>query len=151
MAILNDTKYTGRLHIELKDENGAVKETRDIDNLVVTTGLNWIAGRLYDTSIPSQISHIAVGTGTTAAAAGDTALGSESHREALDSTTVSTNTVTWVASLEAGEGTAALTEAGLFNAASGGTMVARVVYDVINKGANDSLSISWTLTASASS
>lgn len=150
MAILNGTEYKGRLHIELKDESGKVKETRDIDNLVVTTGLGWIAGRLYDTGSPAQVSHIAVGTGTTAAAAGDTALGTESHREALDSTTVSTNTVTWVASLEAGEGTAALTEAGLFNAASGGTMIARTVFDVINKGASDSLSISWVLTASAS-
>lgn len=150
MSILNGTKYTGRLHIELKDESGAVKETRDIDNLVVTSGLGWIAGRLYDTSIPDQVSHIAVGTGSTAAAAGDTALGTESHREALDSTTVSSNTVTWVSSLEAGDGTGALTEAGLFNAASGGTMIARTVFSVINKGASDTLSISWVLTASAS-
>jgi hypothetical protein len=95
------------------------------------------------------MTHMAVGTGTTAAAAGDTALGSESHREALDSTTVTSNAIAYVSSFEAGEGTGALTEAGIFNAASAGTMLCRTVFDVVNKGANDTMSITWTITITA--
>ena len=82
----------------------------------------------------SVMSHMALGSGTTAAAAGDTDLGSIlGSREALDSTTVSTNTITYVASFEAGDGTGAVTEAGIFNASTGGTMLCRVVFSEINK------------------
>ena len=105
---------------------------------------------MYDTGIPDDMSHMAIGTGTTAAAAGDTALGTQSAIVALTSTTVSTNTVQYVASFPAGTpaSAAAITEAGLFNAASSGTMLARVVFDEVNKGTADSLTITWTVTIS---
>ena len=149
--IIDNMKAKGRLNIVLKDQDGNVKDQREVDNLVVTTGLNWIAARMYDTGSPAQMSHMAVGSGTTAAAAGDTDLGSIlGSREALDSTTVSTNTVQYVSSFEAGDGTGAITEAGIFNAATSGTMLCRTVFDVVNKGANDTLSITWTITISAS-
>lgn len=149
--IIDNMKAKGRLSIVLKDANGNVKDQREVDNLVVTSGLNWIAARMYDTGIPDEMSHMAVGSGTTAAAAGDTDLGSIlGSREALDSTTVSTNTVQYVSSFEAGDGTGAITEAGIFNAATSGTMLCRTVFDVVNKGANDTLSITWTITISAS-
>jgi len=51
-----------------------------------------------------------------------------------------------VASWAAGDGTGALVEAGILNAASAGTLLARVVFSVINKGAADTLEITWTLT-----
>jgi hypothetical protein len=41
-----------------------------------------------------------------------------------------------------------LTEAGVFNAASGGTMFDRVVFPVVNKGADDSLTAVFTFTMS---
>jgi len=149
--IIDNMKAKGRLNIVLKDQNGNVKDQREVDNLVVTTGLNWIAARMYDTGSPDQMSHMAVGSGTTAAAAGDTDLGSIlGSREALDSTTVSTNTVQYVSSFEAGDGTGAITEAGIFNAATSGTMLCRTVFDVVNKGANDTLSITWTISLTAS-
>ena len=149
--IIENMKAKGRLNIVLKDQDGNVKDQREVDNLVVTTGLNWIAARMYDTGSPDEMSHMAVGSGTTAAAAGDTDLGSIlGSREALDSTTVSTNTVQYVSSFEAGDGTGAVTEAGIFNAATAGTMLCRTVFDVVNKAANDTLSITWTITLSAS-
>ena len=95
------------------------------------------------------MSYMAIGTGTTAAAAGDTTLGTELDRNALTSTTVSSNVTTYVASWAAGDGTGAITEAGIFNAASSGTMLARTVFDVVNKGANDSLTVTWSINISA--
>ena len=91
---------------------------------------------------------MSIGTGTTAAAASQTALVSESDRNALTSTTVSGATITYVASFGAGEGTGAITEAGLFNASSSGDMLCRTVFSVVNKGASDSMSISWAVTVS---
>jgi hypothetical protein len=146
--IKDNFKAKGRLNIVVKDAEGNVKDSREVDNLVVNTGLAYIASRMKDTT-DTAMTHMAVGTGTSAAAAGDTALGSESHREALDSTTVTSNAIAYVSSFEAGEGTGALTEAGIFNAASAGTMLCRTVFDVVNKGANDTMSVTWTITITA--
>jgi len=94
------------------------------------------------------MSHMAVGTGTTAAAAGQTALVTETDRNALTSTTVTNNAVAYVATWAAGDATAALTEAGIFDASSSGDMLARTVFSVVNKGASDSMTITWTVTVS---
>ena len=94
------------------------------------------------------MSHMAVGTDSSAAAAGDTALGTESGRVSLTSSTVSGNVITYVASFPAGTATAALTEAAILNASSGGTMLCRTVYATVNKSSSDSMSISWSITAS---
>ena len=41
-----------------------------------------------------------------------------------------------------------MVQAGLFNGASGGTMLARTVFAVVNKGEADSMTISWSVTIS---
>ena len=132
----------GRLTIAINDE-----VVQEINNLVVTTGKGYVASRMKDATA-TAMSHMAVGTGSTAAAAGDTALGNESARVALTSTTVSGADVVYVATFGAGTGTAALTEAAVLNASSSGTMLCRTVFAVVNKGASDSMTITWTVTAS---
>lgn len=145
--MIQDTiKMTGELKITVTNPEGNVTQETVIPNLVVSVGKNWIAGRMYDTGIPNEMSHMAIGTGTTAAAAGDTALGTEAGRVALTSTTVTTNSVAYVATFAAGTGTGAITEAGIFNAGTSGTMLCRTVFSVINKGAADTLGITWTVT-----
>jgi len=139
--IHDDLKLTGALTIAVNDE--IVQET---ENLVVTAGKNWVADRMNNAN--AVMSHMAVGTGTTAAAAGNTALVTETDRNALTSTTVTDNAVAYVATWAAGDATAALTEAGSFDAASSGDMLARTVFSVVNKGAADSMTITWTITVS---
>ena len=94
------------------------------------------------------MSHMSIGTGTTAAAAGNTTLVTELDRNALTSTTVTSNAVAYVCTWAAGDGTGAVTEAGLFNASSGGDMLCRTVFSVVNKGSADSMTITWTITVS---
>lgn len=132
----------GRLTIAINDEI-----VQEIDNLVVTTGKGYVASRMKDATA-TAMSHMAIGTGSTAAAVGDTALGGESARVALTSTTVSGADITYVATFGAGTGTAAITEAAVLNASSSGTMLCRTVFAVVNKGASDSMSVTWTVTAS---
>jgi hypothetical protein len=146
--MFNDAiKMTGNLKLVLTDEHGNVKQEEEIKNLVVTVGKNFIASRMKDATA-TAMTHMEVGTGTTAAAVGDTALQTPvaSSRVTLTSTTVTTNNVAYVATFPAGTGTGALTEAGLFNASSSGTMLCRTVFSVINKGAADTLGITWTVT-----
>jgi hypothetical protein len=140
------TKATGKLIVEIKDKQGNVKETRELENLVVDTGLAYIASRMNAT--PAIMSHMAIGTGTSAAASGNTTLGTEAARVALTSTTVTANAVAYVCSFAAGVGTGAITEGGILNAASGGTLLCRTVFSVVNKGASDSMTITWTVTIS---
>ena len=142
MKFQSGMEMKGRLTISLNDQ-----VVQEIDNLVVTAGKGYVASRMKDATA-TAMSHMAIGTGTTAAAAGQTALVSESARVALTSTTVSGADVTYVATFPAGTGTAAITEAAILNASSGGTMLCRTVFAVVNKGSSDSLSVTWVVTAS---
>lgn len=151
MSVSNNSAQltmTGRLTIEVHDELGVLKERREVPNIITTAGKTFIAASLAKTTTnsPAAMTHMAVGTSSTAAAVGDTALVAEAARVALTSTTPSTNTVQYVATFGAGVGTATLTEAGILNASSGGTLLARTVYTGIAKGASDSLTITWTVT-----
>lgn len=146
--MLHDTiKMTGGLKIVLTDESGQIKHEQEIKNLVVTAGKDFIASRMKDTT-KGAMSHMAIGSGTTAANVADTTLGTELGRVSLTSTTVTTNNVAYVATFPAGTGTGAVTEAGLFNDGSAGDMLCRTVFSVINKGAADTLGITWTVTVS---
>lgn len=146
--MLNDNlSATGKLKIELFDGFGNPKFSETVNNLVVTTGLSFIASRMRDASA-TTMSHMSVGAGTAAASLADTALGSELGRVALSSTSVTANAVTYSATFGAGVGTGAVTEAGLFNAASAGTLLCRTVFSVINKTAGDTLVITWVVTIS---
>lgn len=148
--INEDLKLRGDVAIVLKDKDGNVKDSREIHNLVVNAGLEFICSRMAGTSA-DVMSHMALGSDTTAAAAGQTDLLSIlGAREALDSTTASSNTITYVSSFEAGEGTGAVTEAGIFNAVTSGTMLCRTVFAVVNKAADDTMSVTWTITLTAS-
>ena len=142
----DNSKATGKLTVEIKNDKGVVVETREVKNLVVDDGLEFIADRMKNNS--TVMSHMAIGTGSTAAAASDTALGTEAARQALTSTTVTANAVAYVASFGAGTGTGAITEAGILNANSGGSLLCRTVFSVVNKGASDSMTITWTVTIS---
>ncbi len=148
MINTDELKITGSVNVVIHDESGKQKENFTIPNLVVDTGLAFIAARM-GTSPPTAMTHMGVGTGSTATAAGNTALGTPAGaRIALTSTTVTGAGIAYVATFGAGVSTGALTEAGIFNALTSGTMLCRTVFAVINKGANDTMTITWTITIS---
>ena len=148
MKIQSDMEMKGRLTIALNDE-----VVQEIENLVVTDGKEYVASRMKDATT-TAMSHMAIGTDNTAAAASQTGLGTESARVTLTSTTVGTagtadgNTITYVASFPAGTGTAGIEEAAILNASSGGIMLCRTVFPIINKSSSDSMTITWQITAS---
>ena len=142
MQFESNLAMKGRLTIAINDD-----VVQEIDNLVVTTGKGYVASRMKDATT-GVMSHMAIGTGSTAATVGDTALGGEAGRVALTSTAVSGADITYVATFPAGTGTAAITEAAVLNASSSGTMLCRTVFAVVSKQSNDSMTITWTVTAS---
>jgi hypothetical protein len=139
-------KARGELSIKLFGPDGKLKGEQNVPNLVVTTGKTFIAARMVGT--PTAMSHMAIGSGTTDPAIGDTVLQTELGRVSLTSSASAGAVVTYIASFGAGTGTGAVTEAGIFNASSGGTLLCRTEFATVNKGADDSMSITWTITVS---
>jgi hypothetical protein len=146
--IQDKMKPVGTLEIVLSDEHGNIKEVRKLKNIITTLGLGWIAARMGGVGggLPLEMSYMSIGTGTTAAVASQTTLVTESTRSPLSSTVVSAATVTYTATFGAGYGTGAVTEAGIFNDPAAGTMLNRTTFAAINKGASDTISITWVVT-----
>lgn len=151
-AIAAGLDISGEVEIILRGPDGREKARETVRNLVVTVGRNHIADQMAEQN-EAAMSHMAIGTGTTAALNTDTALITEIDRNALASTTqgsgAEANKVTYVCDWAAGDGTGAITEAGIFNSAAAGTMLCRTVFSVKNKGAGDTLTLTWVLTISA--
>lgn len=130
---------------------GAELARQEHHNLVVNAGLNLIRD-LLDGDAVAGLTHFAVGTGTTAVSASQTALITEVSRAAVTSRT--SNAQQLVVSYYLPSGTAngnTLAEAGIFNAASTGTMFARVkLSPTIIKTASIAVTFTWTINLGAS-
>jgi len=142
-TVLNDkTGIDYHMHLVLRDKDGNIKDERRVFNTVTTSGKNGAADQILAAPSLNKPTHMAIGTGSPAA----NALGTELDRNANTSKNRSGAVVTIVGDWAAGDGTGAITEAGTFDAASTGNMWMSASFSVINKGASDTLSISWTLT-----
>ena len=136
----------------LRDEAGRIKELREFDNVFTDVGDAHVADQMASTPGESVMSDMAVGTVTTTLVASDTQLGGEDNRNTLTSFTQGAggddNKVVYIGDWAAGDATGALTEAGIFNShtADSGTMLCAQTFSVINKGAADTLQITWTVT-----
>jgi len=135
----------GSIHIQLFGANNELIEERYIKNTVTPLGdayvADCVAGRTQ-----TQMSHMAIGTGTPSG----TGMGNELDRNALTSVTQGTgdndNDVVYVGDWAAGDGTGAITEAGIVNAATGGTFFVVGGFGVVNKGESDPFKVIWTIT-----
>ena len=152
MNIQENLKATGLVKVVHTNAAGEVLNTFEVPNLVVTAGKNHIAAKIAaTTNSPVAMTHMAIGTGSTSAAAGDTTLGTEGGRVALSGSVVSTNTITYTATFPAGTGTSTspgVQEAGIFNASSGGTMLCRTTFPSVAKASGDPIAITWVVTVS---
>lgn len=149
------TKARGEVKILVTDQNGHEKDRREIHNLVVDVGLEYIISRMVGTD-KDVMSHMAIGSDNTTTNAEEfTDLGSTlDTRKALTSTQIVdsgtgvNDSVRYNAAWFAGESTGAVVEAGIFNDGTigQGDMLARTTFPVVNKGADDILAIEWTIT-----
>lgn len=145
----NETiKITGEVVAVLTNEKTGEVKVFKTKNIVTTAGKNHIADRLSSAPGENAMSHYAIGTGVGTPAVGNTALGTEIARVALDSRVDSGNVVTYTATFPAGTGTnSAISEGGVLNNSSGGTLLVRALFgSTINKTASDSLVVTHTLT-----
>lgn len=150
-AMLEKLKMTGTIKAIVRDKAGKIKEEREIKNLITSAGKAALAGLLLTDVGGTAFDYIAIGTGTNAAAAGDTTLQTEAStngasRVAGTGTRVTTSVTNDTAQLVCSwtfSGSFAITEAGIFNASSNGTLLARQVFSAINVASGDTLTITW--------
>lgn len=153
--IYEDLAAVGRLKIQVISPEGKIKDEREIKNLVVDTGKTFIAASMLKTTTnsPAAMTHMAIGVNGTAAAAGDTALGSEVGTRVVFSPAASnaSNVVTYIGTFAPANPATSqgIQEAGIFNASSSGTMLCRTTFAVVNKDPADTLAITWTITINA--
>lgn len=138
---------TGVLNIQLFDETGNLKQSVEVKNLVTTAGKAFIASRITGTS-SAVMGWMALGTNATAALVADTTLGTEAagSRTALTSSIPTANVVAYTATFGPGVGTGSITEAGILNAATVGTLLSHTVFATLTKLAADTLTITWNVT-----
>lgn len=131
--------------------DGTLKQEIIGPNVVCTNGKEFLASFLYSAAVAAAtftMKYIAIGTDSTAEAAANTALGTESARQTGTASYVSNQIYKVTATFAAGTGTGAIVEYGLFSSSTGGTMLARDTEAVINKGVSDILTVSAEFTLS---
>lgn len=145
----------GKLHGVLTHADGTTENLGTLGYRVVTTAyVNFLVDELQS----SQATHSTFlyhdsGTGTTAEAAGDTALVTKVETGRATGTQTegasaniyrSVGTISYTA-------TRAVTEHGLFSASSAGTLMDRTVFSAVNVVSGDSIQFTYELTATAGS
>ncbi len=152
-GMVENLRIRGELELVVRDKEGNIKDVRRLKNLVVNAGKAAVAG-LINGIVTTPFTYIAIGTGTTAPAATDTALGNEVKRKSATTsrvtTTVTNDTAQLVVTFSSADtlsGTQAITESGVFDSATGGTMLCRQTFSAlnINWDAGDTLQIIWNI------
>jgi hypothetical protein len=157
MKMNENIKITGRLKVDYYKDGVLVKEGEWRNNVITTTGKNSFASLLNSASAGTTlVSHMGFGTSTTAVAATDTVLGTELtigsngyNRATVTRSNPSGNVIQYLATLTGITAATTVQEAGLFSAASAGTLVAHQLTgsQPLNTSA-DSLQVTWQLTFS---
>lgn len=139
-------KMKGRVDVKLI-RNGVVVQEIKHHNMIVHVGKQFIIQRIKDGSVP-PVRWMAIGTGTTSPTSADTALEVEVSRLGIATPVDNDTTLVFTGIFPAGNGEGDITEAGLFNADSAGTMLARTTFPVVPKGEFDDIAISWYISLS---
>lgn len=141
----SEISASGAVNIAVFDNiTGNLVESKTITNLIVSVGKQYIASRMISNST-AVISHMAIGGGTTSPVSGNTALGSEISRKALSSLTNTTNQIVAVATY-GNDSSGSISEAGIFNASSSGTMLCRTTFTPFTKTTGQTVIVTWTIT-----
>lgn len=152
----NNYVHKGWFDIAIRTQEGRIREGRVVHNLVTTTGKAGAASRLNGSGAEAAFTYLGVGVGTTAAAIGDTTLETEITDSGLARvnatasrvTTTVTNDTAQLATTFSVSGTKAITEAGILNAASVGTLLCRQVFSAVNVINGDSFILTYKVQCS---
>ena len=131
--------------------SGRVLRTYTYENLVPTVARAMLVNQLTDATPTNNplLTHVALGSGTTPPANGDTTLETEVYRNAVASMVGSSNVASVTGFFNATETSGTYREAGLFSEGTGspdtGVLVSHVAIN-ITKSLSETLTMDWSLT-----
>lgn len=133
--------------------NGKVLSHKVIENTITNTGKAEIANLAGNVSSPTAFTYLAVGTGTTAASATDTTLQTEITDSGLGRaaatvsrvTTTTTNDTLQLYKSFSVSGSKSITEAGVLNASSLGTLLGRQVFSADSVVSGDTYNLTYKI------
>lgn len=149
---MNTIKLTGTYKFEIKDITGKVRDSWSVKNLVVSAGKAQLALLAGDASA-TPFTYIALGTSTTAASVGQTALVAEVVDSGFEraagtvsriTTTVTNDTLSITKTFTA-TGSKTIEEVGVFNASSSGTMLSRALTGTKAMVSGEQIAVTYTL------
>ena len=146
---MNDSlDLKGNITLELRGPDGQLKDVRNVQNNVTNAGRQAIIDRLQGNT-PAVAQYIAIGTGTTAPTAADTTMQTQVARSLGTFAQPDAHTDSCSVTFAAGTGTGAITECGRLNDPTAGTLYGRQTFAAVNKGASDSLTVTYDFTYAA--
>lgn len=143
-------KIYGQAEFEIRDKDGNIKDKWSVTNSVMKVGFAQLALLAGDaTAVP--FTYLAVGTSNTAVATSQTALageitdsGLERHTATISRvTTTETNDTLQLVYLWTASGSKTIEEVGIFNAASGVTMLCRALTTTKTLSSGDSFQVTY--------
>lgn len=133
--------------LELRGADGEIKDVRELHNVICTAGKNLLLASGGTAKYVKDYAYVCIGTNATSEAAGNTALGAEVARALGTVSNPASNTLRVTYTFPAGTGTGAITESALDHSSSAtAAILARQTFSVINKGASDTLQVTWDIT-----
>ncbi len=137
----------GKMKAVLTKPDGIIEIT-EVDNIIVNDGFDFICDAIGKASSrPSVMSMIDVGTGATTPVVDDSDLqASILAKAATYAHMAGTKSFTLTSTFAAGEATGAIVEAGVKNTDDTPVLMDRVTFGVINKEANDAITMTFTFT-----
>lgn len=151
--------FKGSYEIKVIDANGNVKTHFEVPNMITNVGISGVADLIGGVNGISDFEYIAIGSGTTGETQSDTTLEyeitspSSAARQQASKSLVTTSVDYDTLQLQATfsfDSDMKITEAGVFNASSGGTMLSRKTFNEVNVSNGDSLQITYKIQVGSS-
>ncbi len=143
------TSLRGTFHIAVLGEDGIEKQI--VPNTIMNAGKVEISGLILTDIGGTAFDYLAIGTGTGAPNATETALLGEKYRSAgtgsQETTTVTDDTARLTTSVSI-TSSVSITEAGIFNSDSAGAMLARTTFSAVSVNNGDTVNLGYDVKVS---
>lgn len=147
-------KVRGFFRVAISDEDGEmVGDSGFVENQITNEGKRWyLAAALGAIGGSLQVSHVALGTGTVPGAAATTLDGEVVKRTTVSASSNGSTSVQFVATFASGgsfvTSTQNISNIGLFNSSSGGTLFAGNTYASSSVATNQNVNVTYNITFS---
>lgn len=141
-------KLKGKFYIAVLDKEGEVKESQEVSNTIMNAGIAEITALMLTDQSGTAFDYLAIGTGSGAPNATETALLGEKYRSAgtgsqeTDSVTDDTAQLTTSVAITS---SISVREVGIFNSSSSGTMLARTTFSAVSVSDADTVKLGYSV------